>query len=200
MNLNFLTKIKATQKLAKEKNVHNWYNCILQSIMIIFISSTVLSVYTTSLIFDIKDTTPISQIPMILFIMPFIFTMILSYVLLEKLIIFHILLYEKIHKSAFKAWQNFDMWYYRKYRKHSPLTEILSKIQARQAKLGKNKRRLLLGLVIAGFILLNIFVRIPAVLDSIEETKTIPVIDQELDQEQKLPQEKEYEIKVRGAG
>lgn len=197
--MKFITKIKDTQKLAKSKNVQNWYNCILQSIMLIFLSSILLSGFVLVLFYNVDDTTPIGQIPIIMFVMPFIISIGLSYIFLEKLIILHILVYEKFHKKIFKAWQNFDMWYFRKYRKHSPLTEYLAKIQEKQAKLSKNKRKLLLGLMIAGFILLNVFVRIPMILDSLEE-KPLPVIDQESDQVVLPTQENKHEIVVRGVG
>lgn len=198
--MKFITKIKDTQKLAKSKNVQNWYNCILQSIMLIFLSSILLSGFVLVLFYNVDDTTPIGQIPIIMFVMPFIISIGLSYIVLEKLIILHILVYEKLHKKIFKAWQNFDMWYFRKYRKHSPLTEYLAKIQEKQAKLSKNKRKLLLGLMIAGFILLNVFVRIPMILDSLEERKPLPVIDQESDQVVLPTQENKHEIVVRGVG
>jgi len=199
MRSNFITKIKATQKLAKEKNVHNWYNCVLQSIMIIFITSSVLSVYTITYVFEVDETTPINEIPVLGLALPFILTMAISYVFLEKLIIIHISLYEKIHKIIFNHWQKFDMWYFRRYRKHSPLTENLSKLQAKQAKLSKKTRKIIIGLLIASLILFNVFIRIPYILESIED-KQLPVIDQETEQEQQQPKENEYQINIRGAG
>src|SRR3990172_8906481 len=185
MKSNFITKIKATQKLAKEKNVHNWYNCVLQSIMIIFITSSVLSVYTITYVFEVDETTPINEIPVLGLALPFILTMAISYVFLEKIIINH--------------WQKFDMWYFRRYRKHSPLTENLSKLQAKQAKLSKKTRKIIIGLLIASLILFNVFIRIPYILESIED-KQLPVIDQETEQEQQQPKENEYQINIRGAG
>src|SRR3990172_11096179 len=199
MKSNFITKIKATQKLAKEKNVHNWYNCVLQSIMIIFITSSVLSVYTITYVFEVDETTPINEIPVLGLALPFILTMAISYVFLEKLIIIHISLYEKIHKIIFNHWQKFDMWYFRRYRKHSQLTENLSKLQAKQAKLSKKTRKIIIGLLIASLILFNVFIRIPYILESIED-KQLPVIDQETEQEQQQPKENEYQINIRGAG
>lgn len=173
---NFVDRIKATKKIANEKNVHNWYNCVLNSLILIMVSSFMLSLYTIILLADVTLDTTIGELLVgmdIGLILPVVFGITLSYLFLEKLIILHILIFEKLNKTIFKAWQRFDMWYYRKYRKTSPITENLAKIQGKLAKHQTTKRnkRIVLACVIGFFIILNITVRLPYIISVFDDTE-----------------------------
>lgn len=194
----FVGRIKATKKLANEKSVL-WYNCLLQGIIIIFGSSLVLALYTMSMFKDVWET-PVGELPLLTFYgLPILYSIILTYLLLEKLIIIQIYILEKFQKYLFKAWQNFDMWYYRKYRKTSPITEFLSKIQERMSnsKMSKTKRRIIMVSLVAFLLLLNFGIRVPMVMESMEsETE----IDTESEFVETPTQEPEIRINVKGAG
>lgn len=165
------------------------------------ITSVVLSVFTISILYGADQNTPIDEYPVAGFIIILLYASILSYFTLEKLIITHIIIYSKIHKIAFNSWQKFDMWYFRKYRKHSPLTENVAKIQSKiGSKMSKRKRRVLLFSVIFGLILLNLFVRVPLILDSMENSSNAPEIKDETEDTEKTENEEAYKIVVRGGG
>ncbi len=195
----FVGRIKATKKLADDKSVHNWYNCLLQGIIIIFGSSLVLALYTMSLFKDVWET-PVGELPFLTFYgLPILYSIILTYLLLEKLIIVQIYILEKFQKYLFKAWQNFDMWYYRKYRKTSPITEFLSKIEGKisKSKMSKTKRRIIMVSLVAFLIILNFGIRVPMIMEGMEsETE----IDTESELIETPLQEPERQIIVKGAG
>lgn len=193
----FVGRIKATKKLAKDKNVHQWYSCLLHGVIIIFGSSLILSLYTMSFFSTIWET-PIGELAFYTFGLPLLYSIILTYLFLEKIIILEILLFEKINKLVFKSWQRFDMWYFRKYRKTSPLTEYLAKLQMKigKNKMSKRKRRLIMLSLIAGLIILNFAVRVPIIFDSVtNETEIETEIDQAVEEPR---QEDEIKIRVNG--
>lgn len=177
----FVEKIKATKRVASQKNVFNWYNCVFHSLIIIMGTAMVLSLFTIIVLADVTLDTTIGELLINMQVgifLPILYAITLSYLFLEKLILVHIHVYEKVNRYIFKGWQKFDMWYYRKYRKTSPLTESLAKIQQKIAKHNPNSKRnkrIVLVCVIAFFILLNISVRMPIILDYITagtETET----------------------------
>jgi len=193
----FVGRIKATKKLAKDKNVHQWYSCLLHGVIIIFGSSLVLSLYTMSFFSTIWET-PIGELAFYTFGLPLLYSIILTYLFLEKIIILEIHLFERINKLVFKSWQRFDMWYFRKYRKTSPLTEYLAKLQMKMGKnkMSKRKRRLIMLSLIAGLIILNFAVRVPILFDSVtNETEIGTEIDQAVEEPR---QEDEIVIRVNG--
>ena len=131
------------------------------------------------LLYGINERTALEDYPIAGFVIIALYGLVLTYILLEKLILLHIFAYSKLHKMAFNAWQRFDMWYYRKYRKHSPLTENMAKIQSRVGpKMSKRKRRILLISVILIFILFNVLVRVPYMIETINDQERV-IIDQE---------------------
>lgn len=200
---NFVDKIKATKKVANEKNVHNWYNCVFHSVIIILIASMVLSLYTIHF-FGINLDTTLGELILTFqpgIFLPFVYSLTLSYLFLDKLIILHIMAFAKLNKIIFKGWEKFDMWYYRKYRKTSPITENLAKFQRKISKYQstKRRRRLLLVGVILFVVLLNFTIRLPYIMDSLEQTEQTEITD-ETTTDQTFEDEPELDIIVRGAG
>lgn len=169
----FVNKIKATKKVANEKNVHNWFNCVYQSIFIIFATSIILSLYTIS--YFTTDDTSLQEVQQYALLLPLGYTLLLSYFLLEKLILLHIWAFSKLNKKIFELWQKMDMYWFRKYRKHSPVTEGLSKLQNKASKINssKRKRRIVTIAVIVGLVAIQIGFRVPYMLEAIEEPEPI---------------------------
>lgn len=158
----FVNKIKDTQKIAREKNVHNWYNCVFHSIIIILGISLVLSLHTIQYLGVNLDTTLGDLIltfqPAIF--LPLIYSLTLSYLFLQKLIILHILAFEQLNKIIFKLWQKMDMYWFRKYRKHSPITEGLAKFQSKMEKFNKSKSKKQKRLIVIGVITFLLIIQI----------------------------------------
>ncbi len=200
---NFVTKIKATKKIANEKNVHNWYNCVFHSVIIIMGISMILSLYTIVYLADITLDTTIGELLINMQIgifLPIAYSIILSYVFLEKLVILHILIFEKFNKQVFKMWQKLDMYWYKKYKKHSPLTEGLSKLQSRIAKFqtrSKRQRKIIIIAVIFALILVQVGFRAPLIIELLEEPEEIEV---NIDELEEPIQTKRPQITIRGAG
>ena len=166
-------------KIAREKNVHNWYNCVFHSIIIILGTSLILSLYTIQFLGVSLDTTLGELIltfqPAIF--LPMIYSLTLSYLFLEKLIILHILIFERLNKVIFKLWQRMDMYWFKKYKKHSPITEGLAKFQSKMTKFNstksKKQKKLILVGVIAILLVIQIGFRIPYLIETFEEEKPI---------------------------
>ena len=200
----FVEKIKATKKVASEKNVHNWYNCVFHSMIIIMGSSMLLSLWTIIYLADITLDTTIGELltgMQIGVFLPILYGIGLSYLFLEKLILIHIHLFDKLNKTIFKLWQKFDMWYFRKYRKTSPVTENLAKFQQKVAKhqTSKRNKRLILVCVIGFFVILNITVRLPYIMEILEETEETE-IDQITNYDDIPYEEPDQRIIVHGGG
>ena len=121
----FVSKIRDTKKIAVQNNVHNWYNCVFHSVIIIIGASMVLSLFTMFLYADVNGSTPIGELPYAAAFLPIVYSLVLSYIALERLIILHIQVYSKINNLLFKGIQKLDMYWFRKYRKNSPLTDQL---------------------------------------------------------------------------
>lgn len=200
---NFVNKIKDTKKIATEKNVHNWYNCIFHSIVIILIASMVLSLYTIHL-FGVSMDTTLGELILTFqpgIFLPLIYSLTLSYLFLEKLIVLHIMAFAKLNKIIFKGWEKFDMWYYRKYRKTSPITENLAKVQRKISKFQstKRRRRLLLVSVVLLVVLLNFAIRLPYMMESMEQTEQTEIKNDQTDEFVET-REPEHNIVIRGGG
>lgn len=180
---NFIKKIKATKRIANEK-MFNWYNCLFQGLLLILCVSLAMTVFTV-------NYSSVEFNNAMLLGLPIIYAVILTYFFLEKIIILHILLFEKLNKMVFTGWQKFDMWYYRKYRKTSPLTENLAKFQhkASKYKISKMKRRVIIMTLIGLAIMINF---LPIIFDSPEIKQDIPEVEK--------PQELQPQIIVRGGG
>ena len=197
---NFVNKVKATKKVANEKNVHNWYNCVFHSVILILVASLGLSLLTMNLFID--SSTPIGEIPLAAVFIPLGYGLLLSWLFLEKLILLHIKVFELINKYTMKAWQKLDMYWFRKYRKHSPLTEGLSKLQNKASKIQsrspRTKKLIIIG-VIAGLILLQVGLRAPILIDILTDDPE-PIGQIPGEDELQMPSEEQPKIIVRGAG
>lgn len=192
----FLDKIKRTKKIANERNIHNWHNILFQGILMIFATSLLLSLITL-LYLDGSSFGQIltrSQASTLLF--PIFYTALLSYLFLEKIIIGMILLFEKMNKYLFRGWQKYDMWYYRKHRKTSPLTENISKIQQKATKLKLTKtKRIIITISLIILVVITNFLQPLFFNEPVVEPVIMP--DDQLVQ---IPLEDESQIIVNGVG
>lgn len=108
-----------------------------------------------------------------------------------------ILLFEKMNKYLFRGWQKYDMWYYRKHRKTSPLTENISKIQQKATKLKLTKTKRII--ITISLIILVVITNFLQPLFFNEPVVEPPVIMPD-DQLVQIPLEDESQIIVNGVG
>lgn len=171
-----INRIKETKYLASQKNQsHNWLQSVWNSVILILLTSISLSIFTMSneafVGLFVNNNIPFD---LALLLIPSYF-LFLFFGVMEKLIILHIAIFEKLSKTIFKLWQRMDMWYFRKYRKHSPLTDMQFKIQQKKEKLSKRKKKLITVLLIVIIFSLQMTLRLPAIYEDlpVEETKQL---------------------------
>jgi len=91
---------------------------------------------------------------------------------------FNVWILERINKATGKAivWSinKLDMYWFRKYRTHSPVTRLLDKVQTKTAEKKskwskKKKRAIKIGLIV-GLILLQIWLRLPMMEEIYDDT------------------------------
>lgn len=138
---NRIAKIKGTKKIAQEKNVSSsWWYGFIYGIASLFLLGSMLTfgiiiltssiIVVTSLEGTIIETIAFDVMTVSVVIIPILFV----FTLLDKMIILHLIIFQNINKALFYLWNRLDMWYFKKYRKHSPLTEGYSKLSDRTAK------------------------------------------------------------------
>ena len=202
-----LKKIKETKKFATDHNVHSWYNMLLHGIMFVLIGGFLVSLGAIILLDDIESHSTLKGSLLmnglwgIATTFPFTFAFILALIYLPRIIMLEVLLNEKIQRYMMAGWQKLDMWYFRKYRKHSPLTDSYSKIYEKTtkytSKLSRNQKKLItIGIVIL-LVSVQVGIRLPLILETIND------LQKDLPQEKPndLPNpinEKQLEIEVNG--
>lgn len=198
----FIARIKDTKKIARERNVHNWTNIILHSILMIMGASLLLSFYTMFAFTDIGN----SDLGEIAFsILPIAYGIFLTFTLLDKIIVLQIIAFEKLNKLIFKHWQKMDMYWFRKYKKHSPLTEGVSKISNVSEKLNKKPRtrKIIIVCLIMFLLAINIAIRAPLIMDVVNvisgEKKPTELATDIIPDEEK-PVEDPSQIIIHGVG
>lgn len=196
----FIARIKDTKKIARERNVHNWTNIILHSILVIMGASLLLSFYTMFAFTDIGN----SKLGEIAFtLLPIAYGVFLTFTLLDKIIILQIMAFEKLNKLIFKHWQKMDMYWFRKYKTHSPLTEGVSKISNVSEKLNKKPRtrKIIIITLIILLLAINLAIKAPLITDIInnlsgEKEESTDIATDIIPEEQ----EEQNQIIVKGAG
>lgn len=167
-------------------------------------TSMILSLFTIFYLADVTLDTTIGELLINMQIgvfLPIAYSIVLSYLFLERLVILHILAFEQINKLIFKFWQKLDMYWFKKYKKHSPLTEGMVKIQEKVGKFQKTKskkqRRVIIIAVIFALILVQVGFRAPIIIDYFEEEQPV-LTPEEISQgiAEENFQEQEERIKV----
>jgi len=198
----FINRIKDTRKVARERNVHNWTNIILHSILLIMGASLLLSFYTMFAFTDIGN----SDLGQIAFsALPIAYGIFLTFTLLDKIIVLQIIAFEKLNKIIFKQWQRMDMYWFRKYKTHSPLTDGVSKISNVSNKLNKKPktRKIIIVCLIIFLLAINIAIRAPLIIDVINVLsgeKPPTELATDIIPEEEKPVEEPSQIIIHGAG
>ncbi len=177
-NIPFLSdkirKIKETKKIAQEKNVSgSWYQGLMYSIFGLFFIGTLISLPIAVGLdivireMDWKGTVFEEQIFNVMNVGVVLIPIIFVFTLVERGIMMYILMMEKINKVIFNGWQKLDMWYFKKHRKHSPLTDGYSKINDKtgklSSKLSKNQKKAIKIALIIVLISINIYWKAPII-------------------------------------
>lgn len=198
----FISRIKDTKKIARERNVHNWTNIIFHSILMIMGASLILSFYTMFAFTDIGN----SDLNEIAFsILPITYGIFLTFTLLDKIIVLQIIAFEKLNKVIFKQWQKIDMYWFRKYKKHSPLTDGVSKISDVSKKLNDKPRtrKIVIVSLVIFLLIINIAIRAPLITEIINdlsgEKKPTELLTDIIPEEEKQVEESN-KIIIHGAG
>lgn len=201
---NKLDKIKATKKYANEKNVsYSWYQGLFLSIAFLFAVGTLIifpiviaTDYMLALA-NIKGTWIESFFADILNIGVIVIPIIFVFIMIDKAIMIYIKTLDKFNQMVFKGWQKLDMYYFRKYRRHSPLTEgftkINDKIAKRASKLSKNQKKIIKFVLIALLIITNIYWKAPIFMELLNDTNKKDIPPPESDSQTK---ENAPEIKI----
>ncbi len=169
---NRIQKIKDTKKNAQERNVSSsWYYSIFYSIGVLLLLGAMLNmpiIIFVDVLISVASLqgTAVEQIAFdFLNVMIFVLPPFIVFNFMDKMIILHLIIFQNINKAMFYAWQKFDMWYFRKYRKHSPLTEIFSKFGDKSAKynsrLTKNQKRMITIALIMVLIGVQVYWKLP---------------------------------------
>lgn len=177
-----INKIKETKKYANEHNVHNWFNIVLHSIIFCLILGLLLTMGTVLFMDDLESNSISLKGSLLMKLLwdftnlsPLIFAFIIAISIMDKIIRIQVRITERINKKIMGLWQSFDMWYFKKYRKHSPLTEWLAKLQEKankhQSKLTRKHKKLATVIIIGLIIALQIMWRIPPLIEEIENTQ-----------------------------
>ncbi len=182
-----IQKIKDTKKIAQERNVNNWFQCCYYSFIGIFTFSTLLSLLTILGIEQLEHGTALQGtltmniIWSVASAIPFIYTAILFFTVYEKVIILHIYIFERINKLIFKAWDKLDMIWFKKYRKSSPLTESMAKVQEKGTKWGskltKNQKRVFKFTVVTILVVGLLWMRAPMYTDIMDSWEKQSIIE-----------------------
>lgn len=189
-----IKKIKDTKSVAFERNVANWYQIVFYSFMGIFLLSAVsnfgLIILVSDLTSSVKEGSTAENIIWgTMSVMPFILTGVFVFTILDKVIILHIMVMEKINKQIMKVWHWLDMQWFKKYRKSSPLTETTFKIHEKSSKIGRklsSRQKLVIKIaLIVVLIAIQIWWRGPVLMDSFENLQdaTPEISDNQMDQD-----------------
>lgn len=187
---NKIKKIKETKKMAQEKNISNsWYQGLIYSITGLFFIGTMISlpiavgldVVITEM--NWQGTIIEEEIIKVMNVGVFLIPIAFVFRFIENGIKLYLVIMEKTNKAIFNGWQKLDMWYFKKYRKQSPLTDSYSKINDKanrwSSKLSKNQKKLIKITLIVLLISINIYWKAPMIeelLDTNQE-EIIPEVE-----------------------
>ncbi len=145
---NYFTKIKDTKKVARDKNIGVWWMPVFDAFLITLYLSWELSMG----VWFVLDTWQSSQtyIPWYMdtlwqvssFSLT-IFMSIITFTILDKIILFFIFVHSFANKLVFKGINRLDMYLWRKTGKDSVVSNFMWKIQSKYMSRSKKQRKLL---------------------------------------------------------
>jgi hypothetical protein len=130
---NYFTKIKETKSFARKKNIGIWFMPIMDSILILYGVSWFFSFHTWIILGDVIGpansyfTQFIWDISMHL---PVIYFGIFTVTVIPKLSRIMIYVHYYLMQMTFKFIEKFDLWYWRKYKKDSILSNAIWRSQS----------------------------------------------------------------------
>ena len=150
----YIDKIKATKKLAREKNVPVWHIPLANSIGMLILTAVYMSVYTWIAIVDMENS--FDYIPSwwntfigIANYLPLIYLGVLSFTVLDKVLIVFILFQASLTKSIFNGIQKADHKLWRKTGKDSYIANKIWWVQQKWMGIDKKNRQ---RIMVVGFI------------------------------------------------
>ena len=151
---NYIDKIKATKKLAREKNVPVWHIPLANSIGMLILTSIYMSVYTWVAIVDMEknfDYIPFwwNTFTYIANWSPLIYLGVLCFTMLDKVLTVFILFQASLTKSIFNGIQKADHKIWRKTGKDSYIANKIWWVQQKWMGIDKKNRQ---RIMIVGFI------------------------------------------------
>jgi len=187
---NKIKKIKETKRMAQEKNISgSWYQGLIYSITGLFFIGTLISLPIAIGLdyiiveFDLNGTVIEDQIINVMNVGVFLIPIAFVFRFIENGIKLYLLTMEKINKVIFNGWQKLDMWYFKKYRRHSPLTDGYSKINDKagklSSKLSKNQKKLIKITLIVILVSVNLYWKAPMIEELIatNQPEIIPEVE-----------------------
>lgn len=142
---NYISKIKHTKKIARQKNIAIWYMPLIDSLLITYFISWMVSYHSWIFMGNYQDLAGISLQMKWLWefsvYFPFVFWGLLLITVLPKLIHGMILFHHYIMKLVFIGINRFDLWYWRRYKKDSVLANAIWKSQGQIMGIDKQRKR-----------------------------------------------------------
>ena len=142
----YIDKVKSTKKLAREKNVPVWHIPLANALGMIILTAVYMSVYTWIAIVDMENS--FDYIPSwwntfigIANYLPLIYLGVLSFTVLDKVLIVFILFQASLTKSIFSGIQKLDHKIWRKTGKDSYVANKIWWVQQKWMGLDKKKRQ-----------------------------------------------------------
>lgn len=145
--MNLIERVKETRKIAREKNVLNWYVCLLDAIIITIVLSSTTALYSY-VVFDNwvqnLNYTPywVDIISSAVDFFPMIFALPLLYKF-DRLIIASILFHSWLNRKMMSAVQKLDHKMWKKTGKDAWFSDKMWKATRLYAKLPKRQRKFL---------------------------------------------------------
>ena len=154
----YIDKVKATKKLAREKNVPIWHIPLANAMGMIILTAVYMSVYTWIAIVDIEKNFDYIPSWWNLFIdvanwLPLIYLGVLSFTVLDKVLTIFILFQAAVTKSIFNIIQKADHKIWRKTGKDSVIANKIWWIQQKWMGLDKGQRRKIMVVAFIVFML-----------------------------------------------
>ena len=144
---NYFTKIKSTKKLAAEVGI-NWYIPLFNSLLI----TVVISFQLSNAVWYLLDSLQVNQVYQPWYMSAMwelssfslvIFNSVILFTVQDKIIIAFIKLNSYLNKLILKGISRFDLWYWRRFKKESVLTNTIWKIQSKYMSRSKKQRKLI---------------------------------------------------------
>jgi len=150
----YIDKVKATKKLAREKNVPIWEIPLANAMGMIILTAVYMSVYTWIAIVDLEKNFDYIPFWWNTFIdianwLPLIYLGVLTFTMLDKVLTIFILFQASLTKGIFTGIQKLDHKIWRKTGKDSLIANKIWWVQQKWMGLDKRNRRIIMVL---GFI------------------------------------------------